>query len=377
MQTIQEKFEMAKNRYFEIKKLHESHISYWEWTTHNYYELEPYWHERVGLPKGRKLKKEPKTKNKRNQYGFDEMGRVCVVRTWIDLYGNEACYEEFYVYSERLLEKFYFDYSADKSLIRISELKLEENGRILSRESYNTIGDYIEETFVYQGDQLVEIKRRQPEYGNRQSFVLIKELFLHDEDGELNTIKLIASDSERVLYQKKTKDRTMTDTIEYVQDKLIELIPKVVTNQSLNGTIYSVIIVYSFGASDYFPPSLAIGTEENKTSLMKQYGIEGIWNPSEYKYMLDLDPEIDKELKEQINTLNTFFNQKDNTKQLEKIYNQVAKELNNVNWDNTIRVTDDFVVFALEINESDKFKKNLKSAISKEKFDKLKAKQYI
>lgn len=42
MQTIQEKFEMAKNHYFEIKKLSESNISHWEWTTHNYYELEPY-----------------------------------------------------------------------------------------------------------------------------------------------------------------------------------------------------------------------------------------------------------------------------------------------------------------------------------------------
>lgn len=122
MQTIQEKFEMAKNHYFEIKKLSESNISHWEWTTHNYYELEPYQHERAGLPKGRKLKKEPKTKNERNQYGFDDAGRICVVRTWIDLYGKEVYYEEFYVYSENSLGRFYFDYSSEKRLIRMSEL---------------------------------------------------------------------------------------------------------------------------------------------------------------------------------------------------------------------------------------------------------------
>jgi hypothetical protein len=377
MQSLQEKFETASGRYFEIKASCESNVSRWEWTTHNYYELEPYYHERNGFPKGRRLKEEPSTKNHVYQYGFDADQKIYVAREWFDLYGNEAIYEEFYMYENNLVERFYFGYSDPKELVRMSQFKYAGDGRLLEMVSYNNRGTLIETKFFYEGDKLTELERKQPQYANPQSYKVVKERFIYDENGELSIVKLYAPEIERVLYQRKAKGQKIDDTVKFVQGKLVDVIPKVIKHQGINAPIFAVAIAYSFGASDYFPPSIGIGTEEERHRLMEEYGKESIWNPAEYGCMLDLDSEISKGLQEQMNVLNTFFHQKDNPKQLEKVYNNIAKNLNNYDWQKVIATTDDFVVFAVEVYEHDNFKQNLKSALPKEKYDALKAKKFI
>lgn len=140
--------------------------------------------------------------------------------------------------------------------------------RLLELESYNSVGDYIEENFFYEGNQLIEIERTQHEYGNRQSFERIKERFFYDEDGELDIIKRYGSHFKRVIYQRKPKGENIDETIKRIQGELIDLIPKIIEK------VYSIIIVYSFGASDYFPPSLAIGTEDDMKRLINEYSID-------------------------------------------------------------------------------------------------------
>jgi hypothetical protein len=82
--------------------------------------------DRLSFPYHRLLGKEPSKKNHHYQYGFDDYERIHVVRKWFDLYSKNACYEEFYVYFENRVERFYFGYSSEKQLIRMSEFTFTE-----------------------------------------------------------------------------------------------------------------------------------------------------------------------------------------------------------------------------------------------------------
>jgi hypothetical protein len=55
------------------------------------------------------------------------------------------------------------------------------------------------------------------------------------------------------------------------------------------------------------------------------------------------------------------------------LLNEVARELMQMNWNGTLAVTDDFVVFALDYGETD-FRANLKASVSPERLAMLKAK---
>lgn len=128
-----------------------------EWTYATAYagreHLQPFWHERNGLGRGRLLRAAPSKQRDFDEYGLDRQGRIVLARRH---YGGEL-WRYCCLYSSA--EARFFDFSGDGSLREIGHYSF-QGQRLGEAVAYSAPPDWSwsRELYRYDDDRLVEIR---------------------------------------------------------------------------------------------------------------------------------------------------------------------------------------------------------------------------
>lgn len=177
------------------------------------------------------------------------------------------------------------------------------------------------------------------------------------------------------------KGMTVKKLKEAIQARLKTLILEIVRETKLDDKIYCVGLIYDNEGNDAFPPEIAIGLESERVGWMREHGERArdfVWNPAEFKHypvgVVQLAE--DEELSSSCDYLNTQLASTGSTAPAAKLLIEVAAELNKLDWPKELKRTDDFIVYAVDLEGGD-LKKNLKKTVSAKQMDELKVKGLI
>jgi hypothetical protein len=171
MKMLKELYRQAGKNYRTWCKKAEARVARWEWCSGPAYALEPFYFERtfefgrlvVGkntpkrVKRGRVLPKRPASTKGKCQYGFDEHGRIVVVRHFDPRQASWA-FETFLTCQgskqDYVIEGATFNAHPMKNVLNATRAVFKE-GRIIS---YEALGEMLQsESYRYQNDQLVQI----------------------------------------------------------------------------------------------------------------------------------------------------------------------------------------------------------------------------
>ena len=348
IEQLQETFFTAQTHYKTIKKSVEQQVISWFWATDSIFDLEPFYFEQNGFPKGRIHKNEPVKKEEQYQYGVDANNEVIIERQFTELKG--LFYETFYIREKDKIESYQFDYSPEKKILNVKFFNY-ENSRL--NTSYMVVKNgWIKYSYNYQNGKL-STKLMQRVYGNKE----VPDRIFHyafDEIGALQSIK----EKEHFHYHKPDKKISYRKLTELAFEKLLSLLKKSISECNVKEQLYCIYVYYYH--ENRLPPSIGLGTQADREEWINEKGEEAkwiIWNPIDYSHIIEIETD------EETNNLFTLYNQETALKNKEnntiKMIVDCCKKLKENMAEFDLNKTDDFVVVASDYEQSD-LKKNFK-----------------
>lgn len=98
----------AHTAYRERKAIAERHVSTWKWFTRSPLELEPFGNIRLGVTAARRLAREPANTEGYTEAGFDEIGTIWCVRSYLELGWH---YETFVLWNAPCVDEWLYSYN--------------------------------------------------------------------------------------------------------------------------------------------------------------------------------------------------------------------------------------------------------------------------
>ena len=351
-QAIEKRFKQEANAYNAIRDLVTPKVVRWE------YFLAPAWHWRPDW----ELSHQPATKkNARYGYGYDRSNKVIVILSHMNA-GSSV--EEFLRYSKDRIESSEFF----KGALREVETGFLKNGQVVRIEQAGRNGSCIE-TVEWDGDRAT---RMQTQYSDEK----FAREFVYDEESKSFEVKFrVKPDGTRVpIDQPLPKGVTMKSLAAQIRKHLVKGVGEVVARSKIKEPIYCVVLVYSGEGNPVFPPTIAIGLESQRQKWLKKNGEEAkemIWNPEEFTHR---GKEIDDEDYEQAcEWYSDAMEERTSDAAAVKLINEIAADVGKLNWKRLAKMTDDFVVFAVDLEGAD-LQKNMKKSVPATVLKKLKAK---
>ena len=156
--VTKERYKVVKKQFKSIKQGCETKVTSWFWASFALYSPEPYYFEKMNLPAGKIIKKEPANKKKKFLYGVDKNGEIVVERQYTSLDFENFFYETFYCRSTDFIEVFKFDYD-DRHLIDIKQYWL-QNGQVVKEQMYDDEKVWCIETYEYDKEKVIRSFRK-------------------------------------------------------------------------------------------------------------------------------------------------------------------------------------------------------------------------
>jgi hypothetical protein len=254
-----------------------------------------------------------------------------------------------------------------QGLLRSIDRRRFENRLLMESESF---GDrlYGRQVFQYEGGR----KKRQQCFSHNER--LDTEIH-YGPHGEQTFFRVSRDGTLFQLGQPLPKGITSKRLKATIREGLLRLIPEVVGNAEIDEPIYCVALAYDGEGSDLLPPSIAIGVDSERTKWLHDHGAKArnwLWNPAEFYHFEKPHIQLEDDALEQAcNLLNNHLAERDSLAQATKLLVEVAAELNEVSWPSHIRRTEDFVVFAVDL-ELRSLRKNMKACLRPEQLSGLK-----
>ncbi|HSU55842.1 MAG TPA: hypothetical protein VLT36_17435 [Candidatus Dormibacteraeota bacterium] len=165
-----------------------------------------------------------------------------------------------------------------------------------------------------------------------------------------------------------------------IRDRLLLLIPQVVGAAKIDEPIYCVALAYDGEGNDVLPPGIAIGVDSERSKWLREHGAEArdwLWNPAEfYHYEKPHTQFEDEPLEKACDLLNTHLAERDGLTPATRLLVEVAAELNKLLWPANVRRTEDFVVYAVDL-ELGRLQKNMKACLAPDRLSDLKARRLL
>jgi len=357
-----ERFKVAKKQFKSIKQECEGKVKSWFWASSDLYSLEPYYYERNKYPKGKVLKQEPQKKQRKCLYGVNEDGEIVVAREFTSL-PEEYFYEVFYDRQSDFVEMFRFD-SSDKHLIWIEQYWLQA-GQVIKNQIYDEEKNWLIETYELYDGKITKSFRKHNFCDN-----LIESTFDYgyNEFGEISKILW----NNKVCYVKPDKNKSVAQLIESSEERLFQLAFDYLKQSQIKEKLFAIALYY--GNDNYFPPSIAMATEQQRIEWIAEKGEragEIIWFPLEYEFNHDFE-----NIPQEVNNLFELCNQEVGMQSKDSAARtaiaRVAQRLNAQKTDFNFDVTNDFIIFATDYGLKD-LRKNLK-LIDPKYFDRMEKK---
>ena len=352
-QKIAKRFEQEATTYKKIRDSVMPKVVRWE------YFLEPAWHWHPTY----EVTHQPATKKEANYgYGYDRSGRVIVILSDMQL---PPPTEEFLRYSGNVIEVSDFCKGSRRGVETVT-LK---NGRVVQQASAGWGQGPSVEYLTWDGDRATRMVRH-------LSFMKNAVEFLYDDKSRNLEAKFhIKPDGTRrpVDLPKGVKAKVLEERI---RKGLVKGAYAMVSKAGIKETIYCLVLAYSGEGNDVFPPSLGIGLESERQKWLKQHGKEArhiIWNPENFFHHGKPHTEVDDEdYDEACDWYSIAMQQRSSDAAALKLINEIAAGLAKLNWSRAARITDDFVVFAVDLEGGD-LQKNMKKSVPAAVLQKLKA----
>ena len=355
MARIDERFGRLSEEYEQRREAARAAVVRWEWYSGDAFDLRPLFYERHFGKPGRRLDERPPADTDHERIGFDADGRPVVLEENSGFLG-EVSRETFRVHGEGRVEEAL--YSAGGDPIYLHEYRY-EGGRIRSawmvtangvtHEEYRYTGESVTELVVQQGGE-----RGRP--GERDvSVEPVRTYRASYDDGVLTRLGIVSRDGDDVMtpiYERPPADFTIDAAYEAVRRELVARIPQTVAELASENPAYCVALAYF---SEPGPCMVYVGFEDAREELLSTPdGKDWVWNAA------DMSGGIEPDLSAVEDTARLLFQEltladaddetaRPGTERNRELVCEVAKELNSVDWSSVLPVTDDFVVYATDM----------------------------
>lgn len=346
-------------------------------------ELRPAWVKR----KPRWLKEGKEEKNEHVKCGFDAAGRIVY---------EIACgnFEDVWLHTPDKITRFSFyrdkhDRSAGMQLRSVTLSMLRPDGQLDSLHSYRVDRETCCDEFF-----LWEAARLHAKYGVVTQYGEYADAPFHyrygydyDAAGALEKISSCKTDASgtpldkpHTRYRRPVKGDTIPLLAAAIQEAMLKKIPELVKQAALDEPLYALLLCYTqedFAAA--WPPFLVWGRQSWREQTTQERGYY-LWAPdeirgnsTEHELLLDCDDEIASLCLRH----KDLMSDKENYASGKKVLLEVAKQLNELDWQSITAVTDDFVVVVADNScEIDPIK-DMKKYLSPERLALLKARGWL
>jgi hypothetical protein len=161
--------------------------------------------------------------------------------------------------------------------------------------------------------------------------------------------------------------------------KLLEAIPKAVQKARVKEPAYCVAMVYD-SATDGLPPRLAIGLDSERQAHISREGEDAkeiIWEPKKFgRYKPGKIDLVAPDLDYDSGKLLQMILMKEALWVPRRLLSEIARELAGRNWRGILPVTDDFIVYAVDV-DGDDLAKNFKEGVPEAKRKLLRSRRLL
>ena len=335
-------FARARREYAAREAKAKKLVATWEWWTKPGRTIEPLWQQRHGWPVGKRMSKPPaKPALQQTRYGLDRDGRVVIEHEYI--YQGRGYYRTFYEWSADRVE--WARYDDGKQLQAVHRATLDD-GRVVEAEIRGQ-GGASTTTYTYDGELLTRITDRRGAHARAYDVAW-------DDAGRLRSITERDGDGKpRLVFEAPRKAASLDEVLRAAADKLVAEIPARIRAAKIREPAYSVVVAFPGEGNDNFPPTVGVGLDRERRALVAKGAASptALWNPGDYEHY---DTELDQDGVAPIfATANRLVAQADGWKQMSKAFADVARRLRDVDWGKLLPVTKDFVVIAIDYDETE------------------------
>ena len=367
----------AAGEYETRKSTAESQVVRWEYWSGPAYDPKPYYFERAlrsGVVKRGKRLEKPTPRG--CAYGFDAQGRVVVDRQARS--PDDPAFDEFFTYDKSGIESAAYQRDGKHALHYVTR-QLHRNGRptstvVLDAGARNSHA----ETYRYRDGRLRNIGVVSRIGGDEMT---VKFDLVYEPDGQLRAIRRHYDYIPQPfpIYWNPASGETLDSLFQSMHKTLLDLIPKTVAKAKIKEPAYCLALAYDIGEGE-IPPIIGVGLEKERQHWLTTQGKEAksvLWNPAEFSRYEDGTLDLDApNLQYESEKLLQMVLMKEALHVPQKLLNTIAADLNKRNWKGILATTDDFIVYAIDL-EGDDFRKNLKAGVPEKKLKLLKSRRLI
>jgi len=344
----------------------------WHWYSWHAYDLRPLHYERALLKPGRRLAERPPLDRDHDRIGFDAQDRPVVMLEYSGFLDGKLYYETYreYLTDRGLVEEAHF--SADRKPIYLHEYRF-DGGLIRAAWSAASGGGGYE-TYEYAGSRVTRIAIYHAAPTGRPGRRLhppapYQVINAEYDDAGLSRLEIEWQGAQTELkYQRPPDGFTVERACRQVHRELVRQIPAAVRGLTIDAPAYCVALAYQH--EDPLDFRVQVGLDEQRRAWLadradeqtdeKAAGIEEIWSPAE------LGEELPVELGTVAGTARllgqewSLADAEDITaptapggEGARELFCAVAAELNTADWAQLLPITDDFVVYAVDVELAD------------------------
>jgi hypothetical protein len=364
----------ASREYESRKDLAESNAVRREYFSGPAYDLRPYFFERFDLKRGRKL---THPRARAFEYGFDKAGRLILARQ--PSTPQEPSYEEFWAYRGASAESAAYFLNKHHSIHYVTRARFSK-GLIVACDVLDANGQAdFAERYSYRRGRLHRIGGFFKEGREAEDYRLE---IAYDRDGVFQAIRQYYggwAGNSVPIYWNPARAPSLEKLWKAIEKWLLVSIPAAVHRARIKDQAYCLAIAYD-NENHALPPFIGIGLDKERQSWLATKGRDArglIWNPAEYSRYEDGTLDFSEaEWNDTCQRFCQFALSKGYTWCERKLLNQVAARLNKLAWRRILPVTEDFIVYAVDLEGAD-FKRNLKDGVPAGKLKQLRRQKLI
>ncbi|MGC5286247.1 hypothetical protein [Micromonospora sp. DT231] len=348
MPDVAARFAQLADGYESRKREATALVASWDWYTWPGLDLRPLRFERDLLRPGRRLDARPPVDADVLRLGFDAQGRVAVVQEYSGFLHGRLYYETFFRHGHEVVEEAHFDtdgpiylheYRFDDGLMRAANMVARHgSGR---------------ETYTYTDGRIsrVEIERH-----GHPSAILVAE---HDDHG-LRALVEVTGRRSRELYVRPPAGFDLDAACRALEDELVALIPDAAALLPVDDPVACLALSYAGPAQLSLGISAATTDERDELRTVEA---RAAWSPADFDTSTDIDLGPSRLIRQELALLDADDpDVSAGSETLRRLLCAVAARLNLRDWSATLPVTDDFVVYAVDLELVD-LERNLTSCL--------------
>ncbi len=366
--ALRERWKRSSRERARLRAAAESAVVRWQWATGPVFDLLPFDPEISGLSRGRLLPEEPRDKEGCLEYGLDEDCRPRVIRRYVRLPGKY--YLELFAYAGDAFESVHYDYDpSEKMATGVAAGCFGPDG-LVSHRSFAS-GTSRTSHYDYAEGRVSGLSVQEGK--EKRQFVVER-----NPDGVVLAIRERGLEGRAAIrYERPTM--SLDELVVSLRALLAREIPRVVAASPTRSRAYCLGLGYDSSSYASLPPQMALGEEAYRAATFDPSDVDRnrrrlfqVMQFESFGSFVFADPEI----KRQSSMANQHFQIVGSTAASRDMLVSLAQELNALAWSEILPVTDDFVVYAVDIDNT-KVAEDLEASIPPEKLAVLRAASYL